>query len=102
MTWTLKCNDKGYYYEYDGEECKHIFKIGFHKLLYSYSKLLRITDEPSDFEAVRNKLIYVETAIYALESIGALSKEDYKSIHDRLVDFMDDIEEVQNIMEEGE
>lgn len=29
MTWTLKCNDKGYYYEYDGEECKRIFKIGF-------------------------------------------------------------------------
>lgn len=75
----------------------------FNEIIESYIEILLSTDEvKSDFEAVREKLMHTETAIYALKLSHELSVNNYKSLHNRLVDVMIMIDSILSEQEEGE
>ena len=75
----------------------------FNEIIESYIEILLSTDEvKSDFEAVREKLTHTETAIYELKLSHELSVNNYKSLHNRLVDVMIMVDSILSKLEEGE
>lgn len=101
MKWNLICDDNGYYYERE-DSVRYRFRDAFNKLFDQYKAIVTYTDGLSEFEKVKQDLISVQNALYALMLIDALSEEDYANYHVIVVSLLDAIKTTQSTMEEGE